>query len=311
MIESTTSILIKWLDNLKQNKLNDEILCIFLEIKKVDNSQNFISKRINILKDTFTKNNIDSCSYEIFDSQNFGNLSKIKSDLNNIFICNIGMDILKINDCNSKLICVLFNDLIDNKQNFQLYFEYLFINKQDPLFFLKEYSIKIKKENNMTQNYSNAYYNYNPIYNMIFLAFKYYGNIKSLKSDNLLASKFFVKELEYDIDVLCYRNILTSKLAIALYKITTLKLNDSNTKIGTYYKKNLGITSKTTQLPNFEKEKIIMKMLREKKIEISPLEAVNYYNKNKDKFEEKEIKYISNLPIFRAKAYNLNKATLL
>ncbi len=52
-------------------------------------------------------------------------------------------------------------------------------------------------------------------------------------------------------------------------------------------------------------------MLREKKIEISPLEAVNYYNKNKDKFEEKEIKYISNLPIFRAKAYNLNKLTLL
>lgn len=311
MLQNYTSQLITWLNNLKQNKLNDEILCIFLEIKKVDNFENFLSKRINILKDTFTKNNINSSSYEIFDSQNFDNLSKIKSDLNNIIICNIGMDILKINDCNSKLICVLFNDLITKKPDFQSNIEYIYINKQEPLFLLKEHSIKSEKENNIAQNYSKAYYNYNTIYNMIFLAFKYYGNIKSFKSDNLLASKFFVKELEYDIDVLCYRNILTSKLAIALYKITTLKFNDSNTKIGTYYKKNLGITSKTTQLPNFEKEKIIIKMLREKKIEISPLEAVNYYNKNKDKFEEKEIKYISNLPIFRAKAYNLNKATLL
>lgn len=78
------------------------------------------------------------------------------------------MDILKINDCNSKLICVLFNDLITKKPDFQSNIEYIYINKQEPLFLLKEHSIKSEKENNIAQNYSKAYYNYNTIYNMIF-----------------------------------------------------------------------------------------------------------------------------------------------
>lgn len=302
MTQNINLKLMNWLDNLKDNKLNDEILCIFIK-NKIENISNKIV-------DIFTKNDINFDLYQIFYSQDFEHISNIKSNSNIILICDIGMNIVKINNSDSKLICILFNNLTYNLQhNTPSLFEYIYIDKEDPLSILKLYSTKNKNDD--VQSYRKDYYHIAYLYKIIFSKFNYYGNIKSLKSDNLLSSKFFENELEYDLNVLCYRNILTSKLAIALYKITTLKFNDSNTKIGTYYKKNLGITSKTTQLPNFEKEKIIMKMLREKKIEISPLEAVNYYNKNKDKFEEKEIKYISNLPIFRAKAYNLNKATLL
>jgi hypothetical protein len=46
--------------------------------------------------------------------------------------------------------------------------------------------------------------------------------------------------------------ILTSRLAITIYKATTLKLTDTTTKIGTFYRKELGIRSKTIQLPNIK-----------------------------------------------------------
>lgn len=304
MIKNSTLTLNKWFDNLKQNKLNDEILCIFFNKKDINNQNNCDKKINSILKN----NNIDFNFYQIIYEHNIDNISNMKMESNIILASHIDTDILKINDCHTKLICLSIYKLI-------IYFKYLhltdseciYIEKYDPIAVLKDY-FKIKEEE-LNQHY-NTYYHNDKIYNVIFLKFNYFSNINCLKSDNLLASKFIMGELEYDINVLCYRNILTSKLAIALYKILTLRFNDSNTKIGTYYRKGLGISSKTTQLPNFQKEKIITDILREKKIEISSLKPVDYYNKNKDKFEEAQIKYITELPILRAKAYNLNDIIL-
>lgn len=228
MTQNINLKLINWLDNLKNNKLNDEILCIFVK-NKIENISNKIV-------DIFTKNDINSDLYQILFSQDFDHISNIKSSSNIILICNIRMNILKINDSDSKLICILFNKLTYNLQhNTPSLFEYIYIDKEDPLSILKLYSTKNKNDD--VQSYRKDYYHIDYLYKIIFSKFDYYGNIKSLKSDNLLSSKFFENELEYDLNVLCYRNILTSKLAIALYKITTLKFNDSNTRIGTYYKK--------------------------------------------------------------------------
>lgn len=54
-----------------------------------------------------------------------------------------------------------------------------------------------------------------------------------------------------------------------------------------------------------------MNILKAKKIDKSSGGAINYYNKNKDKFSKEQIDYISNLPILTAKAYDLNKCESL
>ncbi|QOY55695.1 hypothetical protein HUE87_05580 [Candidatus Sulfurimonas marisnigri] len=58
------------------------------------------------------------------------------------------------------------------------------------------------------------------------------------------------KEIDEEIHILLSHNILTSQLAIAIYKACTLQFKDSNTKIGRYYYSHLGVRSKTMQLPN-------------------------------------------------------------
>lgn len=291
------NIIITWFNNLKINKINHEILCVFFNTKETGDYQNYISRFENSLKKILSENDINSNSYQIFTFKDYKDFLGKKLDSNIILICPIGMNILKISDYNSDLLCIKFDEL---KQNFESYSEYCYITKKEPLLILKYCSLDKKKY---------MLYN-NFIYKEIFSKFEYFGDINYLKSDNVLASKSLSKELKYNLDVLCDKNILTCKLAIALYKSTTLRFNDSNTKIGTYFKKRLGISSKTMQLPNFEKEKIIIGMLKKKKIEISPNEAVNYYNKNKDKFTKEEINFISELPIYRAKAYDLNKSEI-
>ena len=55
--------------------------------------------------------------------------------------------------------------------------------------------------------------------------------------------------INIDIFYLLKSHILTARLAILIYKVTTLKLDDSTTRIGIYYRQKLGVKSKTTRLP--------------------------------------------------------------
>jgi len=46
------------------------------------------------------------------------------------------------------------------------------------------------------------------------------------------------------------KKILTARLAIVIYKIATLQFYDSDTKIGKFYRYNLGIRSKAYKVYN-------------------------------------------------------------
>jgi hypothetical protein len=77
-----------------------------------------------------------------------------------------------------------------------------------------------------------------------------FSNIEILQSNKLTPVALWYKYIDQDIVILCSHKILTSRLAVALYKVTTLKFSDSNTKIGSYYSEKLKVKSVTVQLPD-------------------------------------------------------------
>ena len=73
-------------------------------------------------------------------------------------------------------------------------------------------------------------------------------NIEILQSNKGEYIPYWKKDIEDDFILLYSEKILTARLAVAIYKSSTLEFNASNKKIGIYFNKNLGIKSKTIKL---------------------------------------------------------------
>jgi hypothetical protein len=80
-------------------------------------------------------------------------------------------------------------------------------------------------------------------------AFIVFSHNKLIQSDPTILYPRWKELIENDILILSTFKILTSRLAVTLYKMCTFKFYDSNTTIGNYYRKTIGVKSKTIQLP--------------------------------------------------------------
>ena len=99
----------------------------------------------------------------------------------------------------------------------------------------------------------------NKIYNFIkglFYPYIFSRTFPLFQSIDILNNKItqdlpinYLNILRNDVVLLIHKRKLTARLAIAIYKISTLKFRENNTVIGTFFGKKLGIKSKAFKLP--------------------------------------------------------------
>lgn len=258
-------LVLHWLNNVIDNKLNDEILLIVLNsfYQGDENAIKKFEKIINL--------DINIYNYKIFDIKEIESINKIKKTEDNTNIILLGhpsMNINKILNSNTKVLLSVYSNLLEcnllKTKTKELRLSKETINIEDELEInewerLEHY---IEKKDPQKVIYSN---NYNFIYKSIFSIFlkEIYNNFLTvfypfsiLQSNQTTFPTFWKDQIEEDILILKNYKILTSRLAVAIYRSCTLSFFDSNTKIGLFYYDKLRIKAKTTQLPIQNRQKV-------------------------------------------------------
>lgn len=252
-----------WLNNVINNILNKDILLIILE-------SSFESKK-DLFKDFRNKVNLDESTYnlkiiEVDELDSFNDLCVTKKNKNIILLGYSSMDINKIYDFNCNILLSRYNEFINcelkiNKDESRD-IKNIILSKKHIKSSIKncdskyleekpDYYDYIKKRDTLTVIKSN---DYNHIYSCIFLLFyneKFilFNNIEVLQSNKKMNFFEWRDKINNDILVLLHDKILTSRLAVAIYRSSTLDFNKSNKGIGEYFHNQFGYGSKLTTLP--------------------------------------------------------------
>ena len=233
-----------WMENLYNGTINNEVLFLVFEYLGHDNK---------VDKNDFIKNfldNLDSKNYQLFNIIDLDNVEEVQAYKKNKNIIIFGyprMSIYKIANINLEILLVV--NPIQYSIKFNTIRELLNIDS-----FHNTYIKRIKINDPLEIINTN---NYSVILN--YLEFLFYVRVSSkrlslflpfnvLKSDWSKENDFLLENLKNDIHLLRGENKLTSRLANAIYKVSTLKFNDNNTKIGTFFHKHLGVKSKAFKL---------------------------------------------------------------
>lgn len=252
-----------WFKNTIDNKLNDEILLIILNL----NHKERLEKIEKLEKDLGLDNK--KHNYESFDIskvESFNELKDIKK--NALVIAHDLIDINKISNLECNILLCFYNDILEcNSPETRGRAKMLSKEDIEEVKDLKHedsktdefYDSFIKKNNPLDIIFSN---DLNTISKCIFSKFIKNGFIifnyfYILQSNRVIHETTWKKQIEKDISTLLKYKILTARLAVAIYKSSTLRLNDSNKKIGLYYHNELGIKSKLIHIPKSKPSKKI------------------------------------------------------
>ncbi len=247
-MEYSLTLLKNWLNNLQNNIINDEILFLVFhncgphKINKEKFIEHFLSK-------------IDSNSYHIVDINEIQNIEELQDYKGKKSIIIIGREttsIDKIAYTNFKII--LYCNTLLHYFNSKTINKLIEINGIDNLYYCYHITV-IKKTDPLKIIHS---FNYTLISKTLEELFSYtsfcspfFSPLNILRSDR---SKYYTFNIlldifQEDIMLLIEEKKLTARLAIAIYKVCTLKFDDNNTTIGTFFHKKLGIKSKTYKTP--------------------------------------------------------------
>ncbi len=166
-------------------------------------------------------------------------VNEIEDTSNIILIASPNIPIEKIVNLDREIIFCTFTFEVNNAMNNLVHFEHRHYHKLlTPRFLSIKKRDPIEMIDTLTPDKIKDYIN-NLFY---FLTRPSY-----IGSNKLEFSLFIYKK---DIDRLYNKKerLLTARLANLIYKISTLRFDDSNTKIGLYYYNTLGIHSKTVKL---------------------------------------------------------------
>jgi len=244
-----------WLSNVIDNKINNDILLFILRRKR--------NLKTNKKKE-FEKNfNLDTSNYKLFDIDEIDSLYEImNSDLNTniILLGHDSMDIDKVVYTNCKILICPYYDFIDYNVNKKIVSNETIKNICDSaskpeIDFLERCKYYIESRDPFKIiNIDNPLVIYQNIFSLLLQKFEFgeiiiFSHLEILQSNKITPFTLWKRFIEQDIYILIRCKILTSRLAIAIYKATTLKLNDSNKRIGLFYYKQFKIKAKTVQLP--------------------------------------------------------------
>jgi len=248
-MNASLQILNTWIENFKNNIINDNILLVVFRDANHDNRTIDIKR----LKEVLFKD-MNEEYYQLFNINELGNIDELqnyKCKKNLIVLGNIGMNINKIANTDFEILLYFnplkyiikfqtFNDLLafDNSKN--PYIKLDVIKKRDPLEIIT----------------SNNFMKINDSVKVLFLPYIFNKNFPLFQSIDILKSNRntysytnYLFTLENDIYLLVQKRKLTARLAIAIYKVATLRFYENKTVIGSFYRKELNIKSKAYKLP--------------------------------------------------------------
>lgn len=245
-----------WLDNIKNNHINQEILLLIFDIFPQDRVNKFkqITKELHSLEN----------GHKIL-IREIDNIEKIIPEKNNKNVILIGyphMDIKYIEDINVKIL------FCSCEPNF-LKKEILPIDKSELLISnnKEEYIIKKRNPIEIIKNYD--------VFQMVKFIYSYFYNQHSKISKTLFQNigilqsnpKSIIQFLEWeqliqkDIELLySSKKFLTARLANVIYKVATLEFNANSTQIGLYYSKKFNVESKNKRLSGYADKSISLKI---------------------------------------------------
>lgn len=252
-----------WFRNTIDNKLNNEILLIIFNLNNKERCE-----EIQILEKNLGLDN-KKYNYESFDISEVESFNNLKNNNKNaLVIAHDHIDINKISNLECNILLCFYNDILECN-SLETKGKLRTLSKEDTLKIkdlkLEDYRDNdyydnfIKKNNPLDIIFSN---DYNVISKCIFSklfqnGFIIFKNIDMLQSNRVVPQIIWKKQIQEDIFTLLKYKILTARLAIAIYKSSTLRLNDSNKKIGLYYHNELGIKSKLIHIPKSKPSKKI------------------------------------------------------
>lgn len=237
-----------WFEKATSGKMNNTILFIIHRgrvewlIKKIEDS---LGKSVKIFTARKMKYNIEYI-------KNFNSDILV---LNSIVFGFYSVDLRLFIDCKNRILCCdefTFEKIIDdsfnedkkgNTQKLGDYENHNLIYKRDPIWILG------KKDKSFIYTYM-----FSIIYRKIPTLWRkeviYFRNLQIIQNKNSTISDDdeFLQILKYDLQILNESQILTARLAVEIYKVFTLRFNDSATKIGRFFRENLGIKSKVMRL---------------------------------------------------------------
>ncbi|MFY9074979.1 hypothetical protein OZZ08_08410 [Malaciobacter mytili] len=252
-----------WFKNTIDNKLNDEILLIILNL----NHKERLEKIEKLEKDLGLDNK--KHNYESFDIskvESFNDLKDIKK--NALVIAHDLIDINKISNLECNILLCFYNDILEcNSLETKGKLKTLSKEDTEEVKDLKPedcrdddfYDSFIKKNNPLDIIFSNDDKIISKCISSRFIknSFIIFKNINILQSNRVMHKTIWEEQIQEDIFTLLKYKILTARLAVAIYKSSTLRLNDSNKKIGLYYHNELGIKSKLIHIPKSKPSKKI------------------------------------------------------
>lgn len=236
-------LVINWFLNIINNRLNKEILLI----TEVDNIL------IKKLKEKYK--NYKLKVFNINEVTSVNNLKELEPNINILLIGNSFMNIQKIQNLDYKILYAEYkniktcNYLLGNsnlifnikKLISMEYYEIKFDKKINSYLFYIEKKDPIEIINSKNFNYI---YN-NTLYLFVRAKYRLFKNIEEIQSNRKCYHEIFERHVEKDINYFLQKEILTSRLAIAIYKSSTLDFLATNTKIGNFFSKKFGTKSKT------------------------------------------------------------------
>lgn len=246
LVKRHQSLIVSWINNMVKNQINDEIVMLLC---KTNFDKDNLVKKLNISVSVYPQN------YEILDIRELTSINEIGRNYirtNTIILTNSEMEADKFVDCNFILMFVefgIFEKILLDREKYEseekptisIENRYLhYIEKRDPLEFIRQCNAK------SIRGQLHSFFKTPVLWNTHCLLKRTIYN-HSKYSYNVT----FLYDLEdEDIPLLLGFQLLTSQLAILIYKSTTLKFYDTDTKIGNYYRKKLGMKSKATHIPN-------------------------------------------------------------
>jgi len=241
--EDNYRLLHSWLNNVVNDTINDEILFLTLSnnLYVNPNIKEFIKKRLQL----------DKGNYRIFMIEDIASINEIKDNGNIIVLGHADMDVEKIYDPQHKILLCIYDFLASYIENMKID-----SNVDKHPISIDERCIHYIEKNNPID----VIYTFNHAVISNHLLSKFYqesrSKIVSIFSVDTLQTKiqlsnilWYTESVKNDLLLLSTLKILTSELAVAIYRSTTMNFYASKTKIGRYYAKEFHIRSKSMHIP--------------------------------------------------------------
>ena len=222
----------RWLRKAKLEEINNEVLLLF-STSIIGKSE--ITKTLNI-----NLKSLEVTNYKLIDINEIDRVKHEKHDKNIILLSFIAVDIMKLVDIDYPILFCFPN----YNNNLPLNIDNIMSREEIPSF---RYLIETQSPLSIINN------NISTLKARIMTLYRYnesllFSNVKILQSNNLIDFGQWFSLISDDIKLLNSKRILTARLAVAIYKIATLKFNATNTTIGLYYRNSLSIKSKTMRI---------------------------------------------------------------